>query len=80
VLNSFSVETWKLLSQSETASIQLDMKDHDSRESNWHAGLRGEEQREEKSKRHKRKKAKILGVLLKLLIAGVGAVRSFVLP
>jgi hypothetical protein len=75
-LNSFSIEIWKLLSQSETTSIQLDMKDHDSGEINWHTGLRGEEQKEEKSKRHKSKKAKDPGVLLKLLITGV-VCRSF---
>jgi hypothetical protein len=52
------------------------MKDHDSREINWHVRLRGEEQREEESKRYKSKKAKVPGVFLKLLIAGV-VCRSF---
>jgi len=56
-LNSFSIEIWKPLSQSETTSIQLDMKDHDSGEINWHTGLsgRGAERREEKNVTRARK-------------------------
>jgi hypothetical protein len=51
---------WKLLSQSETASIQLDMEDQDSREINWHTGLRGGEQKGEKNNVTRERKQKFL--------------------
>jgi hypothetical protein len=61
VLDSLSVGIWKLLSQSETASIQLDTKHHGSREINWQTGLRGEEQREEENNVTRERKQKFPG-------------------